>query len=306
MSYHLSQYLKPQENESMTEICSSPISRLPSENGFFQSLDDLKNFDARISYMKNSSSNSIISTSESPKESISFQESNYSDSSNFLKKPFHQQSIAKSESFLKRAFDYFYGAGSQIKSSYNKNLHGLLEDSASKDRISSNLVSGVVSNSVSLINYGCNEDNKKDFPTHYSAINWICSLCLNSNFDGLLCSVCKNPKPIEIMKDSNLIVKKEKLSLRKKRVFEKPKNKNYETEKSQNKKGDWFCALCFNINYSFRKNCNRCDIPREVGDKGIIDPLSCQNYIQLCMTAGNPYLINPQEIYAKGLLDTQS
>ena len=29
------------------------------------------------------------------------------------------------------------------------------------------------------------------------------------------------------------------------------------------RKGDWKCKNCFNINFVFRKNCNRCSMPKE-------------------------------------------
>ena len=35
------------------------------------------------------------------------------------------------------------------------------------------------------------------------------------------------------------------------------------------RKGDWFCQLCFNLNFAFRKECNRCKVPKEKCIKNI-------------------------------------
>ena len=29
------------------------------------------------------------------------------------------------------------------------------------------------------------------------------------------------------------------------------------------RKGDWLCRLCSNLNFAFRKECNRCKVPKE-------------------------------------------
>ena len=34
-------------------------------------------------------------------------------------------------------------------------------------------------------------------------------------------------------------------------------------KKIKEKKTDWLCLNCQNINYSFRKNCNRCGVERK-------------------------------------------
>ena len=31
----------------------------------------------------------------------------------------------------------------------------------------------------------------------------------------------------------------------------------------KDRKGDWFCKLCYNLNFGFRKKCNRCKVPKE-------------------------------------------
>ena len=36
-------------------------------------------------------------------------------------------------------------------------------------------------------------------------------------------------------------------------------NENKSENKSKRGKGEWICKFCFNLNYSFRKLCNRCN-----------------------------------------------
>ena len=37
------------------------------------------------------------------------------------------------------------------------------------------------------------------------------------------------------------------------------KNNNKKGNKSKRTKGEWTCEYCFNLNFSFRKSCNRCN-----------------------------------------------
>ena len=41
--------------------------------------------------------------------------------------------------------------------------------------------------------------------------------------------------------------------------YNNKKNKNKKGNKSKRTKGEWTCEYCFNLNYSFRKSCNRCN-----------------------------------------------
>ena len=44
------------------------------------------------------------------------------------------------------------------------------------------------------------------------------------------------------------------------------KEKNLEDKKKKyliERKGDWQCPKCYNLNFSFRKECNRCHISKE-------------------------------------------
>jgi hypothetical protein len=77
---------------------------------------------------------------------------------------------------------------------------------------------------------------------------WICKLCTNFNFESRnKCNRClarKNPKTIEEINQKNQ---------------ENKKNK----KKVKERKTDWLCLNCQNLNYGFRRNCNRCKIQRK-------------------------------------------
>ncbi len=52
-----------------------------------------------------------------------------------------------------------------------------------------------------------------------------------------------------------------------------PKNFYYSTlfinknKKYHEKKNDWICVFCNNLNFSFRIKCNRCGLPKEISEK---------------------------------------
>ena len=48
--------------------------------------------------------------------------------------------------------------------------------------------------------------------------------------------------------------KKKKKLKKKKKKKEKEIQRRYEI-----RKGDWFCQYCFNLNYAFRVECNKCN-----------------------------------------------
>ena len=82
----------------------------------------------------------------------------------------------------------------------------------------------------------------------FGRLGWICKQCNNFNFETRnkcnRCFAVKNPKTIE--------------EINKKKEDNK-KNK----KKAKERKTDWLCLHCQNLNYGFRKNCNRCQIQRK-------------------------------------------
>lgn len=122
------------------------------------------------------------------------------------------------------------------------------------------------------------ENSNIDRPEEYllemfGRIGWICNQCNNFNYETRnkcnRCGVNKNPKKLSEMRK-----KKERSENSK----EKKKNKEH--------KGDWICPQCTNLNFGFRKICNRCQIPREeamantgcLKDNNVIDKDFQRNY----------------------------
>ena len=107
-------------------------------------------------------------------------------------------------------------------------------------------------NSDLLLHTDLNQINKlepKDYLIRmFGKYGWICRICNNFNFETRnKCNRCfyyKLPKTlIEINK-------------------QKEENKKLHKKKAKEKKTDWICLNCNNLNYAFRKFCNRCQIER--------------------------------------------
>ena len=85
----------------------------------------------------------------------------------------------------------------------------------------------------------------------FGKLGWECEKCNNFNFESrTICNRCeapKQPKSLEQIKIEN-------------------EQKNGEKKKKPliERKGDWQCPLCHNLNFAFRVSCNRCKLPKEV------------------------------------------
>ena len=82
----------------------------------------------------------------------------------------------------------------------------------------------------------------------FGRVGWICKQCNNFNFETRnkcnRCYAIKNPKTLE--------------------EINKKKDENKKAKKKvKERKTDWLCLNCQNLNYGFRKNCNRCQIQRK-------------------------------------------
>lgn len=104
---------------------------------------------------------------------------------------------------------------------------------------------------------------------------WVCSQCQNYNFSGRLkCNRCcklkgkddQNGKPMHLIKKTNStnLIENEEAALEGEQGILPPIANLQEKSQSQGKKvlteriGDWVCMNCKNLNFSFRKICNRC------------------------------------------------
>ena len=81
--------------------------------------------------------------------------------------------------------------------------------------------------------------------------------CLNENFLNDMNistkeSINRNKNNYSVKNGKNIFYKKNKR-----------KNNNYNGERSESnfeiRRGDWFCQFCFNLNFAFRKQCNKCN-----------------------------------------------
>ncbi len=81
---------------------------------------------------------------------------------------------------------------------------------------------------------------------------WQCSKCNNFNFESRIkcnrCSELKDPKTLEEIKKET--EEKNSGDKKKKPLIER--------------KGDWQCPNCHNLNFAFRQQCNRCHLSKEV------------------------------------------
>ena len=99
-----------------------------------------------------------------------------------------------------------------------------------------------------LVLYEQNLGNVDYLVEMFGRKGWICKLCNNFNYETRnkcnRCGIMKKPKILLDLKSN-----------KEQRVLNDVKERN-------NKKGDWICINCRNLNYSFRTFCNRCKIPK--------------------------------------------
>ena len=145
------------------------------------------------------------------------------------------------------------------------------------------------------INNVNNALNKEEYLVEmFGRKGWICIFCNNFNYETRSkcnrCGIMKRPKKII----------ENKIKIEKEKPIEKKCEKSKEKEKvkeikdlkdNNNKKGDWICSNCKNLNYSFRTVCNRCKIPKIY--YFINKPTSYQNKNIINNNFYYPYYISP-------------
>ena len=82
----------------------------------------------------------------------------------------------------------------------------------------------------------------------FGRFGWICRICSNFNFETR--NICNRCKALKAPKT------KEEINENKKGIVKKNNKKIKENK-------PWFCPNCKNINYYFRKFCNRCQVERK-------------------------------------------
>ena len=121
---------------------------------------------------------------------------------------------------------------------------------------SSNIIEGNFIFPIFSNNNNINNINKKGINTEmFGRKGWICSFCNNFNFESRnKCNKCKqNKTPIKNKKKNN----------NNDNNFHKNNNNENKTQKQfSEREGDWICFNCKNVNFAFRKLCNRCQLSK--------------------------------------------
>ena len=89
---------------------------------------------------------------------------------------------------------------------------------------------------------------------------WVCCQCRNFNYENRKqCNLCGKPKSNFVFGKKN----QEICDFFEQNNLEIPKICLEKTKKLVVREGDWSCAECSNINFSFRDTCNRCGVARD-------------------------------------------
>ena len=85
----------------------------------------------------------------------------------------------------------------------------------------------------------------------FGKLGWECEKCNNFNFESrTICNRCEAPKQPKSLEQIKLENEQKSGEKKKKPLIER--------------KGDWQCPLCHNLNFAFRVSCNRCKLPKEM------------------------------------------
>ena len=106
---------------------------------------------------------------------------------------------------------------------------------------------------------------------------WICHFCNNFNYENRTkCNRCRKNKSPKINKSKIYNNNNKNVNVNVENNNENKKNNSTSSfivnndKKSQKhfseRIGDWICFSCKNLNFAFRKVCNRCQIPKETSE----------------------------------------
>ena len=152
-----------------------------------------------------------------------------------------------------------------ITNNFFNNLNNIntLEKSSfnSMNMINNNVLTMLNTNNKNNNNSNMNENNNHNDQYNiemFGKKGWICVYCSNFNYEGRnKCNRCKKNKSPKNIYNQNLnieIIKKNNLS----NILNNNKQKQF-----SERLGDWICFNCKNLNFSFRKFCNRCQLSKE-------------------------------------------
>ena len=105
---------------------------------------------------------------------------------------------------------------------------------------------------------------EEDYYTcQFDKFGWICCGCTNFNYENRTnCNKCAKEKSAKLKEVNEEQIKKKEM--------EKVASKNSKEKKKKplQRHGDWFCAQCQNLNFSFRFECNRCFLSKLKSQEG--------------------------------------
>ena len=136
----------------------------------------------------------------------------------------------------------------EMTSNINNNNNNIINNNFNKNfNLKKNIYNNELENKIRKL-------EPKDYLIEmFGKVGWICDKCENFNFESrITCNRCLNIKMPKTIEEINRIRKEKE---------EKKKNKKKKKIKIQ--KSDWLCLNCKNLNYGFRKKCNRCQIERQ-------------------------------------------
>ena len=85
----------------------------------------------------------------------------------------------------------------------------------------------------------------------FGKMGWECEKCSNFNFESrTICNRCEAPKQPKSLEQIKIENEQKSVERKKKPLIER--------------KGDWQCPICHNLNFAFRQSCNRCKLSKEV------------------------------------------
>ena len=122
---------------------------------------------------------------------------------------------------------------------------------------SSNIIEGNLI--FPIFNNNINVNNKDNNTEMFGRKGWFCLFCNNFNFESRnKCNKCKkNKSQIKNKKKNN-----NNNDNNNNNIHKKNNNENKIQKQFSEREGDWICFNCKNVNFAFRKLCNRCQLSK--------------------------------------------
>ena len=156
----------------------------------------------------------------------------------------------------------------------NNNFQNKINKGNNKNKGKSNNTMMMINNNFPIFSQNNNSNKNLEM---FGKKGWICNYCNNFNYENRTkCNRCRKNKSPKINKskiynnnNKNVNVNVENNNENKKNnstssfiVNNDKKSQKYFSERI----GDWICFYCKNLNFAFRKLCNRCQLPKETSE----------------------------------------